>query len=164
MVKHSEIIQLLSQCHLCLGLDQEELKALIQIAGVWEYGREQNIFMEGDPAGGFFVLLSGKVRVYKLSPEGKEYTLHYIKPGQIFAEAAIFQHDRFPANAEAVEKSIVSFFPKKEFINLMGRYPQISLKIVASMAKYIRDFNRQVEELSLKEVPSHLASYILIEA
>jgi len=148
-------------CRFCHGLDDTELNKISSIVSYKKLQKNQILFLEGDPAHGFFVLLSGKVKIYKSSPDGKEYTLHIIQPGQIFAEAAIFKGDIFPADCIALDDSEVAFFPKKPFLDLLTESPQISLKIIAGLSAFVRDFNRQLEELSLKEVPARLASYLL---
>ena len=94
-------------------------------------------------------------------PMAGEYTIHIIRPGQLFAEAAIFRGHHFPANCSALEDSEVVFFPKEDFTALLKQSPQISLKIIGALAAFVRDFTRQVEDLSLKEVPSRIASYLL---
>jgi len=157
-------IELLSRTNLCSGLDKNELQAVASIARFIDIPSGKTLFFEGDPAGGFFLLLSGRVRIYKASPDGKEYTIHIIKPGQLFAEAAIFKGDKYPANCVAADDSSAAFFPKEGFLNLLKKYPEISVKIIGSMAAFVRDFTRQVEELSLKEVPARLASYLLYRA
>ncbi|PKK83613.1 MAG: transcriptional regulator [candidate division Zixibacteria bacterium HGW-Zixibacteria-1] len=153
--------ELLGKTYLCSGFEAEELHEFAAIARFMEIDKDKIIFFEGDPAEGFYVLLSGRVRIYKASPDGKEYTIHIIKPGQLFAEAAIFKGHEYPANCATVENSSVAYFPKDAFLNLLKKYPEISLKIIGSLASFVRDFNRQVEELSLKEVPARLASYLL---
>jgi CRP-like cAMP-binding protein len=155
---------LLQNCQLCAGLSNPELQALARIAAIQRLGRDEVLFQEGDPGRGFYVLLEGQVRVYKASPDGKEYTLHLIRPGQMFAEVAIFMERAFPANCAALEDSTVAFFPREAFLRLIQDRPQISLKIIASLARFVREFNRMVEELSLKEVPARLATYLLEEA
>ena len=122
------------------------------------------LFFQGDPASGFYVLLSGAVRIYKASPDGKEYTLHHIKPGQMFAEAVLFGGGAFPANSMAVDDSLVGFFPREQFIKLIGDSPQISLKMIAALSSFVREFNQQIEDLSLREVPARLASHLLRKA
>jgi CRP/FNR family transcriptional regulator len=117
--------------------------------------------LQGDEAKGFYLLLTGNVRIYQVSAEGKEYTLHRIRPGEMFAEAAIFKGRTFPANCMATENSLVAFFPKAGVIDLLTRSPQISLKMIGALAAFVRDFNRQIEELSLKEVPARIASFLL---
>lgn len=153
--------QLLRNCYLCQDLDEGELSALSEIGSTRSLTKGQILFLEGDQALGFYVLLSGKIRIYKVSPDGKEYTLHVIGPGQMFAEAAIFRGNTFPANCAAIEDSIVTFFPKDRFIGLVTRYPQVSLKMISALSGFVREFNQQVEDLSLKEVSARLASHLL---
>ena len=154
----------LKNCQFCNGLDERELKALSSITRTRKLEKGATLFSEGDPAGGFFALLAGRVRVFKVSPAGKVYTIHQIQPGQIFAEAAIFRGDRFPASCEAMEDSWVAFFPKTRFIKLIEGSPQISLKIIGSLAGFLREYNLKIENLSLKEVPARIASFLLSEA
>jgi len=154
-------IELLSKSYLCAGFDESDLEEIAAIVRFRDLAADEVIFFEGDPADVFYVLLSGRVRIYKASPDGKEYTLHIIRPGQLFAEAAIFHGHGYPANGMAVENSSVAFFPRDAFQALLKKYPEISLKIIGSLSGFVRDFTRQVEELSLKEVPARLASYLL---
>ena len=153
----------LRTCSLCRELDETELAALADIASLRQLDKGEILFWEGDAAAGFYVLLTGSVRVYKASPEGKEYTIHQIRPGQIFAEAAIFSGGGYPANCSALADSEVAFFPKDRFIELIKRSPQISLKMIASLSAFVREFNRMVEDLSLHEVPARLARFLLDE-
>ena len=157
------VLDELRRCHLCTQLDDSELAALNEIISVRSLTKGEILFIQGDAATGFFVLLSGRVRVYKASPDGKEYTLHLIRPGQMFAEVVLFEGDQYPANCAAMEESRVAFFPKGPFLALLERSPRISLKMIGGLSSFVREFNQMVEDLSLKEVPSRLASYLLGE-
>jgi CRP/FNR family transcriptional regulator, dissimilatory nitrate respiration regulator len=157
-------LQLLQNSQLCAHLDSSEVEQLIQVVTIREVPKGELIFLEGDDAAGFYILLRGSVRVYKASPEGREQTLHRIKPGQLFAEAAVFHGSRYPANCDALLDSTVAFFPKTEFVRLIERNPQMSLKMIASMAAFLRDFNQTIEMLSLKEVSARLAAWLLSAA
>lgn len=156
-----DLSSLLSTCSLCRGLDGPELAAVTEIASFKHLAKGEILFLEGDPAFGFFILLNGRVRIYKSSSDGKQYTLHSIAPGQMFAEVAIFRGDSFPANCVATEDATVAFLPKESFRQLLAQSPQISLKMIAALASFIREYNQKVEDLSLKEVPARLASYLL---
>jgi CRP/FNR family transcriptional regulator len=116
--------------------------------------------LEGDPAARFFVLLSGAVRVDKSSPDGREYTLHRIQPGQMFAEAAIFDGSTYPASCIALEEAEVASVPKEEFLRLVAASPEIAMKIIGGLSGLLRDFAAQLEALSLKDVLARLAEYI----
>ncbi len=153
----------LQKCFLCRELDDRELAALTDIAIYQKAAKGQILFWQGDDARGFYLLLSGRVRIYKSSPDGKEYTIHLIRPGQMFAEAAIFTGSEFPANCLALEDSEVVFFPKEAFLKLVRSSPDISLKMIAGLSAFVREFNQMVEDLSLKEVPARLATYLLAE-
>ena len=159
-----DALRLLHNCYLCRDLDQRELEALEEIVSIRQANKGEVLFLQGDPATGFYMLLSGSIRVYKASPEGKEYTLHYIQSGQMFAEAAVFKGKTFPANAVATAESTVAFFPKERFVRLIGDSPQMSLKMIAALSGFVREFNQQIEDLSLKEVPARLASHLLRKA
>jgi CRP/FNR family transcriptional regulator len=154
---------LLKGSHLCAGLDPKELGAIAHIAVQRSLAKNELLFIEGDSATGFFTLINGRVRIYKASPEGKEHTIHIIRPGQMFAEVAIFHGGCFPANCSAIEKSEVAFFPRDSFLALLSSSPQISLKIIGSLSAFLREYNELVENLSLKEVSARLASFLLSE-
>lgn len=159
-----DIREYLRRCHFGRDLDEDELAALADIAGHKQIAKGEILFFEGDPAAGFFILLSGRVRIYKASPDGKEYTIHQISPGQIFAEVAVFHGGKYPANCAAMQDSLVAHFPKDKFLNLIKDSPQISLKIISSLAAFLRDYNQQIENLTMREVPGRLASFLLREA
>jgi len=152
---------LLKNSRLFTGLDDSELNKVAAIVELKKADKNRILFFEGDEANGFYLLLEGKVKIYKASPDGKEQILHMISPGQVFAEAAIFHGNRFPANCMAADDSLVAFIPKNEFISLIENSPQISLKIIASLSAFVREFTVMVENLSLKEVPSRIATYLL---
>lgn len=153
--------ELLKNAPLFSELDPNEFESLQSITQLRRLDSETMLFFEGDPATGFFVLLSGRVRIYKSSPDGREFTLHQIAPGQVFAEAAIFRGNTYPANCMATEDSEVAFIPKDQFITLITKYPNISLKIISSLSRWLREFAAKLEDLSLKEVPARLATYLL---
>ncbi len=159
-----DVETLLHGSYLCHDLDVDELEAVASIAVLRTLSKGEMLFMQGDTATGFYILLNGRIRLYKSSLDGKEYTLHQIKPGQMFAEVAIFRGKRYPANCIAQENTTVAFFPKDGFLRLLKKSPELALKIIASLSSFLRDFNRQLEELSLKEVPGRIASFILNES
>lgn len=156
--------KLFDTCHLCRELEGAERNALRSIATIRTVGKGALLFLEGDRANGFYILLKGRIRVFKSSPDGREYTLHWISPGQMFAEAAIFRGQTFPANAAALSDSVVAYFPKNRFVDFILASPEVSLKMIGALSAFIREFNQKVEDLSLKETPSRLAAYLTQQA
>jgi CRP/FNR family transcriptional regulator len=125
------------------------------------FRKGENIFAEGDEGTGFYVVLSGRVKIFKVSPEGKEQILHIFGPGEPFGEVAVFTGRPFPANAEALEETRALFFPRKEFLELIRRDPSLALNMLAVLSQRLRRFSALIENLSLKEVPGRLAAYLL---
>lgn len=143
------------------GLEPDQLSKILSIARPIEAGRRELLFREGDPAQGIFVLLAGSVKIYKLSADGKEHILHVVRPGQAFAEAAIFMPRGYPAYAEALQKSKVLFLPKDPFLKLLRDEPGVSLNIIATLSRYLKQFADRIEDLSLKDVSARLARWLL---
>lgn len=154
-IKEIENVPLLS------GLAEPQLKEVLSIARTKEVKRREVIFRQGEPVEGFFVLVSGSVKIYKLSANGREHILHIVKSGQPFAEAAVFMPGGYPAFAEALLKSKVLFFPKDEFIKLISMDPSISLQMIATLSHYLKQFSDRIEDLSLMDVSARLARWAL---
>ncbi|MDW7710473.1 MAG: Crp/Fnr family transcriptional regulator [Deferrisomatales bacterium] len=143
------------------GLEETQLRRIQEICRVVEHGRRDVLFREGEPAEGIFVLLSGRVKIYKLSPDGKEHILHVVRPGQAFAEAAVFMPGGYPAYAEALQKSRTLLLPKAPFLALLQDEPGISLNIIATLSRYLKQFADRIEDLSLKDVSARVARWFL---
>lgn len=151
----------IKRCPLFSGATEIDLNHLIDVSKPREYARGEVLFSEGEEAQGFFVVASGKVKIYKLSPEGKERILHIVHPGGTFAEAAIFGDGLYPAYAEPLEKSLLLFFPKREFLSLLRNHSQIAINMIGGLSRFLRQFATQIEELTFKDVPARLARYLL---
>lgn len=152
---------IIKRCHLFAGVTEEDLDYLGRVARVREHDKGEVLFSEGEKALGFYVVGAGKVKIYKLSPEGKERILHIVHPGGTFAEAAIFGIGLYPAYAEPLEKSLLLFFPKNEFLNLLHEHSQIAINMIGGLSRFLRQFATQIEELTFKDVPARLARYLL---
>ncbi|MBW2650612.1 MAG: Crp/Fnr family transcriptional regulator [Deltaproteobacteria bacterium] len=122
------------------------------------------IFFDGDEGNGFYLVITGIVKVYKISPEGKEQILHIVKEGETIGAVPVFSGKSFPANAQAISKSHLLFFSRTEFINLITNNPSLTMNILAVLSMRLREFTVQIENLSLKEIPGRLAAYLLYRA
>ncbi len=152
----------LKSCFLFSGLSQSYIDQLEQIGQVRSYKKKEAIFFEGEPADGFYIIMSGKVKIFKLSSEGREQILHIFGPGEPFGEAAVFAGAMFPANSAAMEKTDVFYIPRAAFERLIKENPSLSLNLLAILSKRLMIFARMIGDLSLKEVPGRLATYLLI--
>jgi CRP-like cAMP-binding protein len=143
------------------GLPTGQHESLARIALSRSYKKGEIIFSDGDDGIGFYVVVSGRVKIFKLSPDGKEQILHLFGPTETFGEVPVFSGHGYPAYAEADSQSSVLFFPKNEFIGLIKADPSMALKMLAVLSQRLRRFAAQVEALSLREVPGRLAAYML---
>ncbi len=153
--------QLIRRSHLFSGLTDADVALLAAIIQVRKYSRGQPLFAEGEEAGGFYLVCCGKVKIYKLSTEGRERVLHVVTPGQTFADAAIFDQGSYPAFADTLTEAELYFFPKKEFLNLLGTQGQLAINMIAGLSRYLRQFTVQIEDLTFRDVPARLARYLL---
>lgn len=155
------LVEFLKRCPLFAGLTEEDRTRLSAVGRLRPHAKGDLLFSEGEEAEGFFIVVTGKVKVYKLSPEGKERILHIVHPGWTFAEAAIFADGCYPAYAEPLESSELLFFPKREFLDLLHNHSRIAINMIAGLSRFLRQFANQIEELTFKDVPARLARYLL---
>lgn len=143
------------------GLDRSQLATVRNIGIEKRFAKGEIIFSEGDDADGLFLILHGRVKIFKVSPDGKEQIMHFFSAGQPIGEVPVFAGERFPANAMALDDTRALFIPRQAFLKLIERNPAIALKMLAELSIRLRQFTLQVENLSLKEIPARLATYLL---
>jgi CRP/FNR family transcriptional regulator len=158
------ILKIISTIPLFNGLPEDQIVAIKKIAVEKKINKGEIIFSEGDEGNGFFVVAEGRVKIFKVSTEGKEQILHIFGPGQPFGEVPVFAGQKFPANAQAIDKTRVLFLPRASIVNLISANPSLALNMLAVMSKKLRQFAVQIENLSLKEMPARLASYLIFLA
>ena len=159
-----KISRILSITPLFKGLSEHDLDEIKKITIDRPYNRGESIFMEGDEADGFYIVADGQVKIFKTSVEGKEQILHIYGPGNPFGEVPVFSGSRFPANAQALVKSRILFLPRNAFVRLIAANPSLSMNMLGELSMRLRQFTVQIENLSLKAVPSRLASYLIVLA
>jgi CRP/FNR family transcriptional regulator len=156
-----EIIKQIAAIPLFDGLTADQHRQLSSIVVERTYRRGQTIFSEGDEGDGFYVVSSGRVKIFKLSHEGKEQILHIFGAGEPFGEVPVFSGEHFPAHAETLEESKILFFPRSAFVELIKKNPSLALNMLAVLSRRLRRFSVLIEDLSLKEVPGRLSAYLI---
>lgn len=155
---------ILAKVPLFSGMNPTQLTSLENNSAVLKMDKGQVVFFEGVEAKGFYVLLSGQVKIYKSSPEGKEHILHILGPGEPFAEVPMFQGTQFPANAMAIQPSTVLYLEKAVLIRLMERDPGFAMAMLAALSQRMRQMATMIGQITLREVPARLAAYLLLQA
>jgi len=142
------------------GLDKKARESIARLAIDRKVPAGQIVVRDGDPADGFYVILDGKVKVYKLAPDGRQQILHVFGPGQAFAEAAMFAGETFPAFAETLAESRLAFFPRERFLKGLGENPALAFGLIASLSRLCRQLTSLVEQIALTDVAGRLARYL----
>jgi CRP/FNR family transcriptional regulator len=119
------------------------------------------IFTRDEVADRFYVILAGKVKLYKLSPKGDEQILHLYGPSGTFGEAAMWAGINYPAYAEALTDTTLLVVRSEILKRSIAGKPELAFGMLAGMSFKLREFNQLIEQLSLKEVPARLAGILL---
>ncbi len=155
--------EVLARTPLFAALDPDEIRRVAAVAAARRVARRETVFREGDPSDAFFVVASGKVKIFKLSDEGKEQILHIAGPGQAFAEAAIFEGGAYPATAEAVAGGTLIVLPKRAFLALLERTPRLAIRMLASLSRWLKRMTDLVESLALRDVEARFRAFVADE-
>ncbi len=160
-LRTAAIAATLRSCQLFSGVSGEDLQAIAAFAVLRAVPKGGYLFREGDPAEGFYVAQKGAINVHRVSPTGKEQTICVFRPGESFAEAAIATAHGYPANARAVEASSVVLVPKVPFLGLLGRRPDLALRMLGSMSQHLRVLVGLIEDMTLKDVETRFLNWVL---
>lgn len=155
------VITQLAGMPLFAGLSREQYEALARIGIRRTFRKGERIFSEGDEGTGFYMVMTGRVKIFKVSAEGKEQTLHLFGPGKSFGEVSVFTGRGYPADAVASLQTTLLFFPRIAFSALIQKDPTLALNMLAELSMRLRHFAGLIEDLSLKEVPGRIAKYLL---
>lgn len=164
--KHPELRQAalastLRGCRLFAGLAPADLQAIVGITVVKTLEKGEYLFQENEPAQGFYVMQKGAVNVHRVNAAGKEQVIHVFRPGESFAEAALATESGYPADARAVEPTQVLLVQKAGFLGLLKRQPELGLRMLGSMSLHLRVLVGQLEDLTLKDVETRLANWLV---
>ena len=143
------------------GLSENQLEEIQQVIIHKHLNKGGPIYTEGDHGNGFYVVVHGLVKIFKVSAEGKEHIMRIVGPGESFGQVPVYAGRSFPASAQAIAKSHLIFFPRTAFIEMITRNPSLALSMLSVLSMRLREFTVHVENLALKEVPGRLAAYLL---
>jgi CRP/FNR family transcriptional regulator len=160
-LKQAALISTLRACQLFRGLPVNDLGAIAGISLLKSLRKGEYLFREGDPANGFYVVQKGAINVHRVNALGKEQVIHIFRPGESLAEATLATASGYPADALAVEPSQVFLVQKAGFIELLKHHPDLALRMLASMSVHLRMLLGQLEDLTLKDVETRLANWLM---
>ncbi|HXG49088.1 MAG TPA: Crp/Fnr family transcriptional regulator [Methylomirabilota bacterium] len=160
-LKHTAIVNALRGCQLFAGMSPPELGAIAEFTVVKSVPKGGYLFHEGDPSAGFYVVQTGAINVHRVNAIGKEQVIHVFRAGESFAEGTLATDKGYPADARAVESSQVLLVQKAGMLALLRRQPELALRMLGSMSAHLRILVAQLDDLTLKDVETRLANWLL---
>ena len=160
-LKQIGIVNALQSCQLFVGISSPELNVIAEFTAVKSVAKGSYLFHEGDPSLGFYIVQTGAINVHRVNAVGKEQVIHVFRAGESFAEGTLATDKGYPADARAVEPSQVLLVQKAGILALLKRQPELALRMLGSMSAHLRILVSQLEDLTLKDVETRLANWLV---
>jgi CRP/FNR family transcriptional regulator len=159
--KKIALVNTLRSCQLFVGLPQADLENIADVAVLKSLEKGEYLFHEGDPARGFYIVQRGAVNVHRVNAAGKEQIIHIFRAGDSFAEVALASATGYPADARVIEPTQVLLIQKEGILALVKQQPELALRMLGSMSSHLRVLVGQLEDLTLKDVETRLANWLV---
>ncbi|MEW6739970.1 MAG: Crp/Fnr family transcriptional regulator [Nitrospirota bacterium] len=143
------------------ALNDEELKEIQSYLSKENFKKKQEIFSEGDPSDWFYILINGKVKITKMSVDGREIIIELISPPDFFGGFAVLKGFPYPANAVAMEDSNVIKISRHNLLKVIDRFPNVMYDMTANLGDRIREFHDTLKNIALERVESRIAALLL---
>lgn len=142
------------------GLDEALLEQVAMHMHLREYERGEALFWEGDPCAGLHIIEQGFVKLYRLSPQGRQYIVRVLQEGDTCNEVPTFDGGMNPVNVEALETTRVWVIHPDILRTLLKKHPEFAQKVIANLAQNLRGLVRMVSEMAFYQVTHRLARLI----
>jgi len=142
------------------SLDTKEIERIKKATTELSFAKGSIVFLEGEPCRGLYVVKSGRIRIFKSSPEGREQVLLIAQPGDSFNDVPVFDGGPNPASASTLEPSTVYLIPKEVMLSLLADSP-VALATIKIFAARLRHLTSVVEDLSFRSVVNRVARMLL---
>jgi CRP/FNR family transcriptional regulator len=153
-------VELLRSVPLFAGLEEGELERFSQVAVPRSFPAGTRVFHEGDSSDACYIVSEGSFRVTREHSDGRAITLATLGPGEIFGELAMLDGDKRSASAESITDGTLLALPANDVRGLLGRNPEIALKLVAGLVRRLRAANMRLSRQSFQTVPSRVAGIL----
>ena len=156
--------QILMATPLFGALEESEVNSLAGRCGIRVFPAGEMLFAEGEPCRGLYIVVSGRVRIFKTAVNGREQVLAVEGPGASVAELPVFDGGSYPASGAAVERTEALFVSRADLRAICLEKPEVSLKMLQVVGARLRRLVGIIEELSFTTVRQRLISLLLRQA
>lgn len=143
------------------GITEESLKSIASISIEKSYRKGEIIILQDTEVNGLYILAEGRLRISRISEDGRVKVLALLLPGDIIGEMSLIDNQLASATVEAVEDSRLLFIEREDFQSILLRYPSITLEIAKVLSKRLREADKDIEELAFYSVKNRLIETLL---
>ena len=164
MLTNPSVVTLMRRHHLFSRLSEKTLQDVCALANLKHLENHATLMHQGDPAARFFLLISGQIKLHRVTSEGQEKLVEIIQPGQSFAEALLFiEMKRYPVSATALKDSVLVTIEGAHYRNLLEEQPKICLDILAGMSVHLHQRLREIDLLTQANASRRVVNYLFQE-
>ena len=157
-------LSLLRKVPIFSQLNQDELEKIRALCVTKKYQKDRLILIEQDTGSSMFLIQKGRVKVSRMSDDGREVILSILESGEFFGEMSLLDGKARSASVTAIENSQVLLLRRGDFLKLLEDYPQIAISLLKELAARIRRSDTQIKSLSLQDAMGRVASTLLLLA
>lgn len=159
--RETAIMATLRQSRLFSDLPSDDLRTVAGGCSLRALEKGETLFREGERAEGFYVMQTGAVSVYRLTPDGREQIICVFRPPESFAEVTLATIETYPANAAALEPSRVICVHRAHFRDLVRRQPELALHMLSSMSLHLKHLVQSLQDMKGRQIECRLADWLL---
>jgi CRP/FNR family transcriptional regulator len=145
-------------------LSEKTRQAIADSAFPRRFGTGQVIYLEGEPAESIYVLETGWIKAIRMTREGREQAMMFLRPVEIFGDIAVYTGTTYPGTVVALEAVNVWVIPSKLILELIPRYSDLAMAVIRHLSERVLHYVHLVEDLSLRSVEARLAHTLLQHA
>ena len=151
----------LKQTFVFSEFSDDELRAVTAVVAERSFKKGTTIFHEGQPGVAFYIVKSGRIKVFKLAEDGRELILGIFGDGALFGDVPVFDGGPYPAGATALVDTRVYSINREDFERLVAGHPNMSLKVIRVLGRRLRQAHGFVMDIAMKSAPQRLSSLLL---
>lgn len=142
-------------------LSNQEMQKIVESGRSRKYSKGEFIYQPGDPSENLLIIHKGRVKIFRVSENGKEQLLRILEPGDFIGDLSIFTNETAVNYAETMENTEICSIHRTDMQQLLVTHPLISVKILEEFSKRLKEAEKTIERLSLLDAEKRVASYLV---
>lgn len=143
------------------GFTPEQADEILSFARAQHYPKGSSVFVQGEEAHSFFVVLNGHVQIARTTPDGQQVIMRYIQAGGLMGIGVVAGFDAYPATALCVVDSVVARWPSSQWSQMIEKYPKLATNALKTMGGRVEESLARVVEISTQETEQRIAHAVL---